>query len=306
MRLKNIYKILKEVEPIIIKIKVESVGGSSSDSTIKNWNEILKSIGELKDIKVFESIGQELFNVSPIFAENTNTLRMTASLTNSFNIWLNKLKTKINVIIELCESLGYGSNEGSFEIKLPETKNFDEFATNVDNLNKAIQICPFIKFDDSDVRLTKTDIGSTWLEFIIIGTNSIAALTALGYFTQSALKIKSMYLTCEQQKEAVRGAQIKNNLAEDITDMYKNIVKATAENEIKNIEEKLGKSLSPEERNSAEKSLDILGKLMSKGLEIYATLDSPQEAKDVFPNIQQQNTLSGIPKMLTDSSNEGK
>lgn len=303
MRLKNIYRTLKEVESVIIELEPESIS-QSNDFNIKNWDKMLEAIEKIKNIEVFKSVGQDIFKISPIFGEKNQTLRITNKLVQAFINWLEEIKTKVVVTIELCESLGYGENQGSFEVKLPETKDLEEFASNINNLNKSIQLCPFIKVDDNDIRLTKTDIGSTWLEFAFTGAKVITALTALGYFAQSALKIKSMYLTCEQQKEAVRGAQTKNDLAEEITNVYKNMIKATSANEVKDLEEKTGMPLEPEERNSAEKSLEMLGKLMSKGLEIYATLDSPEEAKDVFPNMQEQNLISGILKTLPEKKQD--
>lgn len=302
MRLKNIYKTLKEIEPIIKDISHASTSNGSYE--VRNWNTLLKVLDQIRHIEIFESAAQELFAISPIFGENVATIRLTETLYSRYSQWLRNLKNKIEIIIELCESLGYDKSESGFEVKLPETNDLGEFASNVDNLNKAIQLCPFIKEKDADIRLVKTDIGSTWLEFAIIGAQVATVLTALGYFAKSALKIKSMYITCEQQKEAVKGAQIKNNLADEITNLYKDIIKATAVNEVKNLEEKLNKPLNPEDRTSAEKSLEILGKLMSKGLEIYATLDSPPEAKDVFPTADEQKLLPGILKLLPSSTNE--
>lgn len=303
MRLKTIYRILKEVQPIVANIKAEKIN-SNGDCKIENWTAMLDVVKKIKNIELFKDFVKRLFDISPIFAENTPTIKLTASLTNSFGSWLNELKTKINIIIELCESIGYAENEGDFEVKLPETNDLNEFVENVKDFNKALQLCPFIRANDTEIKLIKTDIGSTWLEFAIKGVEVTAVLTALGYVAQSALKIKSMYLTCEQQKEAIRGAQIKNDLAENITKMYKDMIDVVAANEIKKIEEKLDKPLTPEERNSAEKSLDILGKLMSKGLEIYAALDSPPEIKSIFPEEKEQKFLPTVVKMLSAKSDD--
>ncbi len=302
MRLKNIYRILKEVEPIISNKTAKKL--NSGNYIIEDWKEVLFIIARLKNIELFKDVGQKLFEISPIFGENVENLKLTPSQAGEFNSWKQKIKRQIDTIIELCESIGYGQNEGSFEVKLPETNDFKEFSSNVNNLNRALQICPFIKTEDSNINLVKTDIGSTWLEFVIISTNVISILTALGYFVQSAIKIKSMYLTCEQQKELIRGVQIRNNLADKITDLYKDMIQATASKEVKELEEKLERPLEPEERNSAEKSLEILGKLMSKGLEIYATLDAPQEIKDIFPSMEQQKLLPDEIKLISENSSE--
>lgn len=44
--------------------------------------------------------------------------------------------------------------------------------------------------------------------------------------------------------------------------------------EVEEIENSTDKTLSAKEKNNASKSLEILGDLMHKGLEIYATLDA--------------------------------
>lgn len=303
MRLKNIYRILKDFEPIINNIKADKIG-NTSEYSIKDWESVLEGLGKIKEIEIFKDVRQAIFDVSPVFSESTKTIKITATQVNVFNKWLNELRQKINAIIELCESLGYGKGDSSFEVKLPETNDLKEFSTDINELNKIFQICPFTRGEDSQIELSKTDIGSTWLEFLIKGIGVIPILTALGYVVQSALKIKSMYLTCEQQKELVRGSQIRNNLADDITELYQDMIKSASCNEVKRIEEKLDMALNPEERVSAEKSIKMLGELMSKGLEVYATLESPQEAQNVFPTVKEQKEMKAPPKMLNDTIEE--
>lgn len=297
MRLKNIYNILKEVEPVFMGFKTVKIPNSDI-YTISEWTQIIEAIEKINNIDLFKVHVKELFNITPIFGDKSQELKISSSQHTSLVGWIAKTQNMVKTSIALCESVGYDFNDTGFEIKLPETSIFDDFSSNIGELNRVIKLCPFIRSEDSQISLQKTDIGSTWLVFTIIGA-SVLVLKSLGAFAQSALKIKSMYQTCELQKEAVRGARVKNDLAQEITDTYIKIIKATASKEVEELEIKLEKTLSEEERTGAEISLDILGKLMSKGLEIYAALDASQEAKDVFPNIDDQKLLPEMIKLLT-------
>lgn len=296
MRLKNIYNILKEAEPIVTNIKLEKVD-NGANYQFGNWEIFLKTIEKLKDVQALKGLIQELHDFSPIFWNSDINLKISREHQGFFNPWRTRLLSTIKVIVELLESVGYDSDDTGFEVKLPETDNFNDFAGNINDLNRVLKMCPFIRIEDSAISLKKTDIGSSWVIFTVIGGPAI--LLALAHVVQSAIKIKSMYITCEQQKEAVRGSRIKNDLAENISGLYVEMIKATASKEVEILEDELGRVLSDEERTSAEKSLETLGKLMAKGLEVYASLDAPQEARDVFPSVDAQKSLPEIAKLLT-------
>lgn len=52
---------------------------------------------------------------------------------------------------------------------------------------------------------------------------------------------------------------------------------------IGDLRQESGKLQDGEEEGKAQKSLEKLAYWMDKGLQIYSTLDAPQEIKDLFP-----------------------
>lgn len=79
-------------------------------------------------------------------------------------------------------------------------------------------------------------------------------------------KIKSHIITVKQQEEVLRAMEIKNNMIEPIAESYGEIISETLKDASEN-----------------EKGLKNLFELTSKGLEIYASIDAPKEAKNLFP-----------------------
>ena len=60
-----------------------------------------------------------------------------------------------------------------------------------------------------------------------------------------------------------------------------------------------GQQLSPEEVQCLKQSIKSLSNLIDTGLELYASVNSPQEVKDLFPTFDEIKNLPKSAKLLT-------
>lgn len=296
MRLRQIYKTIKENVEIIESLQISQSG---STYIINDWSSVINSLEELRNIKMMEDIVEEIYKISPVIASYSNRITITSDQKSNLCGKIDILKIQMRAIINLYISMDLQENKNGIDLKLPEPRDFSEFATNIQELDKFFKMCPIFHKEDTNIELTGSDIGSTWLTFFVGGTCATSAIMGIAKIVEAAMKIKSMWLSCKQQKEIIRTHKNKNDLLDEITGVYNKMVKAASEELAASIKDEDGINTSDEEEKSKlAKSIEILGKLMSKGLEIYSSIEAPEEVKAVFPPIEQQKISDSVIKLI--------
>lgn len=299
MRLKNIYILLLKNKNVVLSVKSSSE--SAGTYIISGWPIIIKSLQELKQIKPLQSTIESIYRISPQITSYAQQISLTINQNNEFISQRRHLLDKMVAIIDLCESMNFEENPDGFDIKMPVPKDFIEFADNINQLKRFFQTCPIIKDQDANIELSKTDVGSFWMQFTIIGSAVAMVLKSLAKVAQEALKVRSYYLICERQKEALRTDVTRNDILEDVDKLYEKMIKASLDDSVKNLDDG-DKKLTPEEKEGARQSIETLGKLMSKGLEIYSSIEAPSEIQTLFPEPKDQEKIELTPKLIKDKS----
>lgn len=115
------------------------------------------------------------------------------------------------------------------------------------------------------------------------------------------IQIRSHIITCKQQEEQYRSMQLKN---EQIADLLK-IHKAVRDKLLEKSLAQLAEEISPLDNEGVERTklcLNRLAEWMSKGMEIYSSIDTPSEVKALFPTETQQKLSVEDLKLLSDPS----
>ena len=215
----------------------------------------------------------------------------------------NELKLQIKAIIGLCESLGMDETREGFDIKLPPDVSLQELSACAKDLDFIFTKCPILQVDGEVVSLSSVDIGSIWLTFIIGAGGIVTILGALAALIDKAIVIRSHMLTCKAQEDAARTVGLKNELLEGVVAANKELIRSFEENASAELSRQYGVT-EPEEQEKLRRSLDMLSDWMSKGMEIYAAIGTPDEVKAVFPPVEFQKLASSTTKMLSDGKDE--
>ena len=107
---------------------------------------------------------------------------------------------------------------------------------------------------------------------------------------ERAIAMKSYLVTIRQQEEMLTTMKLKNEIAEETIDAFKTMKRMTMDGYIKDIESEMGELKDGEERGKVEKSLEKIGALIDKGVEIYSSIEAPNEIKALFP-MSENNVL---------------
>lgn len=302
MRLKEYYSICKTNRNLPSLYVIKPVQQSEKrEFILSNWDLVFDSLLSLKKVPIFSELISNLFFVLPQASERKHEIKITADQKNHFTSTISKLNTKIATIIELCESMDMVDVSEGFEVKFPVFTDFNEFSKAINDFNQFLKICPIFHQDDVSLQLKGTDIGSFWIVVGIASTTAAIVLKNLAKIVDAALVIRSHIITTEYQKEALRAMRQKNDTMDDIIKAYKEGLTAVSCFESEKIRSEL-ENESSSDPTALSKSIETLGILLSKGVEIYASIDANPDIKAVFPPVSQQHLPDSKPPRLTQNT----
>lgn len=286
---KDIYDCIYENYDIARKAN-QLLSISNGIETMDLERKIVESISYIEHIfitfegnEIFESIILDGVSIKTIFKENPKNVN------ELFNT-VEKLVIRIYMIVKVGESVGMKQNELGLDIKMPLTENITDFKKHVDDLEFIFTKCPFFYSDKENLKFKNVDIGSVWLVLAVSGA-SIAMgsvlLNNIAAFIDKYYIMKSHKLTCEQQKMELEKANMDRKQKEEIHKVLEKIYQISVDNALKDLEKITKIEIKDkDERDRVEQSFNRLEKLMDKGLQIHAAIDSPKEVKALFAPIE--------------------
>lgn len=295
-------------------------------NTIKNIRIIEKSLNnyyidglscisyvfdELKDIKCLEEEYIEFSDSVGYDMQEKKFEDYTISM-DDFEKAREKILASIRCIMKMYEELGIKSKEDiGLDIKFPIAKNFSDFRKDIDELDFILTKCPFFQDEKESLRFENVDIGSFWLTFALVGGSIVGGsilLNNIAAFVDKCIVIRSHYLTIQQQKANMEKAQVEQKEKEEIIKALNRYYKIAVDNAISELEEITNCKLQDgDERGRVEQSIEKMGKLIDKGMQIYATIDSPEETKVLFEPLEMHYLeVDKQLKLLEDKKEEEK
>ena len=185
----------------------------------------------------------------------------------------NNLLSKMNLIIELYESMEIANDGVGLDIKLPPCDDLKEYISYLKQIEFIFSQCPFLQCDGEILKIGSVDVGSNWLKLTLATAATCMILNNTAALVDKALILRSHYITIQQQEELLKSTQIKNDLAESNLKVFDTLRMAYMSQAIEDLENSTVKIENAEERDKAVRSIDSLIMLLDKGCEIYATLD---------------------------------
>lgn len=295
MRLYSMYYVCKNYMARVKKMtfEVRTANGKEIRS-MKDWREKSKILNELANVTPICDKVRKVYESIPVLYRDVDTFEVPDPIFRSFEKAKSELLASMGTVVDLYETINPQKDQnenGGIDIMLPKFQDLAEFSECLKDLNFVITQCPYFQNRDEEIKFKTVDVGSIWLTLAVVGV-SCAVLTNFGKIVDQAAKIKSHMTTVRMQEEILRSMKIKNEIAEEVTDVYKKTKDTLFQRSLNEIEKELGKLKDGEECDKVKRSLEKLGYWMDKGMQIYSSIDSPKEVRDVFP---EQQELSFLP-----------
>lgn len=306
MKLYNVYRLCKNnIENVnnIILIK-------QTDSVYKmtEWHQSKRILDLLRKIPALKENADNCLRIIPDFSRDHDQFRVDISVAKNFEIQKNALLNKMQVITEFYESMNISdTGNNGIDIKLPPCENLKEYISYLKELDFIFSQCPFLQCENEVLKFESVDVGSNWIKLAVAATSTCIMLKNIGSLVDTAFALRSHYISIQQHEEMLKSAQMKNELTDEVIETFTSLKNVYLSKAVSNLEEKCGSLKDGEEKGKAEKALKKLCILLDKGMEIYASIDAPEDVQLLFPEIQGNLELPGeLMKYLEDKESAGE
>lgn len=293
MKLYNVYRLCDKHINFKENIKVthtEEINSAGTKKitvyTIHNWLELKNVLTEISKVPALLQYANECIQYVPDTFREEESIRF---ISDKYTVFCNKIEilyNKMQCIIELYESLKIETEGKGVDIKLPPCDDLKEYIAYLKDLDFIFSQCPFLQCDNEVLKFGSVDVGSNWLKLTVATVSTCLILNNIASLMDKALILRSHYITIQQQEELLKSSKTKIEMSEENINTFKVLKNSYMNIIIDQLEKESSKTLTPEERNRTEISLNKLIMLLDKGCEIYATLDSPEDVQALFPEIQ--------------------
>lgn len=232
----------------------------------------------------------------PEIYRHQSSFKVTTAEWSKISMARKLLMDRMIAVVDLYNSFGFDNEEATgIDIKLPKCNDFLEFKKCIDELEFILYKCPFFRIDGEELKFKSVDVGSIWFGFLVtsVGSDIVSKIANnISIFVDKCMVIKSHKITVEQQKVMLDNMKIEQKEKENILKGINKIYQAQIENAIKELESETGISLEDgEQRGVVAQSFEKANALIDKGLQIYASIDSPKEVKVLFEPLENNYSL---------------
>lgn len=281
MRLYTMYYLCKVKREVFLNVNGKQTAPNKDEYEVDKWADIRKGIDDLYGIESLRVYLDNVYHFVPTPYKYLDFIVFDRSNLAIFKNNIERLNIVINTIITLYESLGYEESENNLEIRLPEGLGLNEMSKLTDDLNFVFQQSPFIEREQGNGKILKTDVGSIWL--VLIGSSVF--LTSVGYMVSTVTKARADFIALRQSEAMLGEMKVKEEILEDIKKGFKEQKNIIMEKYISELSEKTGKELvNGEDKGKAVACLERLDKWIDRGMQIYASIDTPREIQILFPD----------------------
>ena len=303
MRLQEIYYICRTVQESWNDLSFDEVkaAGNATYYKLKNTDAVREILADLDVIESFQETVASIRNRSYGFTQSAGEITVDSRARSALLGDYQKLYTKVSTITELFESLDYRQDSEGFDIKLPPDISLSDLSKCTKDLDTIFSTCPLFANQENKIKFTAVDVGSMWFTFLVVGTTAVVTLRLIAELVDKALVIRSHYLTSREQEERVRSLQLGNDALENAMAINKQITKGLLAKVSTELAEEHNIS-DPEDLGRLRNSIQLMADWMDKGMEVYASIQAPEETKAVFPPIEKQTLPEGIIGLLTEGT----
>lgn len=202
-----------------------------------------------------------------------------------------ELSDTINFAISLLQTIGIqNKGEIGLDIKMPNLNDITELKEYIDALEFVITKCPFFQSDDASLKLETVESGSIWLIFGVTCTSlalGSVLLSNIAAFIDKCFIIKSHKLTCKRQEQEIENAGLVQKEKKELLKNIDRLYRISVENAIRELQAGTGYHIKDgDEKGRVEQSFEKMIKMMEQGLQIHASIDSPQGVKALFAPLE--------------------
>ena len=306
MRLYNIYFSCKCAYDGMKNLEVEKRNDGAY--SLRNWIPCKQSLESLMNIDFISSDVERAYKTISPFDRKDVTPDIAPKTKDEFMAGYKVVMNKLEAVISLYESMRDGESKPGVDIKIPKCMDLKEYISILRDIDFILYQCPYMSSKEEELRYSGTDVGSEWITFALISAGAgttFYILNNLAALVNKAIGLKTNNNFFKMEEEILNTMKQKNEVAAETLDVFKKIKEITYKNCVEELENEIGELKDGEERDKVSRTLEIMGNLIEKGVEIYTSIETPKEIKVLFPFSDSQAEIpESLVKYLEDKSND--
>lgn len=304
MRFYNIYRICHEVYDIINDLEFKAIRERNTDFfSLKKWNEYSKALNALRELQVFREETTYILDVIPAYEREKEAPEFSSDIRNKIFKMNSILSHRIKAIIDLYESMGLENHEVGIDVKIPDTDSLKDYIKCLNDIEFVLFQCPYLRDKDETIKFASVDVGSNWISLLVTGvvatTGISVILSNLAVILNTAMELKAKWKTLKYYENII-------DEKEDLFEKNKEVMTFLREKEMQiilnSLQDSIGEVNDPEEETKVEKTIERLAGLLDRGVEFYASIDTPKEVQELFPKMEDKPLLEDFLKLIEDKS----
>jgi len=293
----NIKEALDKIERNLSKLKFTSefVSLQTSDLkyTAKNLVKLKEAINELSDID-FVKPQINALKSSALLKNHKDEDAFTSPENEKITRIVDELRIGLTFLLSYYNSVVTGG-ENVIEIKLPETKSFDELSKVSNDLKKAIEFPILDSNTDGNVEILTAENGSIW---IIISVGTLAAVKLVASICWAAAVIRKKMAEAKIFEAHARTLDLKNEALSALVDAQNNQLQNIIQAEAEAIASKHYNNSDPETISRLKLSLETTADLIDRGSKILPN-SKVEEINKAFPDYNKLELIESSIKQIS-------
>jgi len=199
---------------------------------------------------------------------------------------------------EVLESILPPENEQSIAIKLPPESDLASLINDLSKINTGISQNIINKEIAGVVEVRSWHPGSLWIEIYV---GSQAAMTLIAGIAWAAAVVRKKWHEASIMQKIADSMEIKNETLTSLSDGVQRYIQLLIESEAKNL---LAHNFSEDDNHEQVERLKLAIKtftdLIERGAEVHASLQAPEQVKNLFPDFAKLDTIESKMKLLAE------
>jgi hypothetical protein len=302
MRLKWIFEILSHVETKGAHLK-SSDTTSPITTNISNINKIKFFISQIESIPLFRNPIEQL-KLTDLYSSQDDSLVVRREVSSDIFRFHNWIFTSVHALLQNLNEVYPATTEYTITIKLPEPKDLEDMIQILEVVHTALSQNLHNAKIKGEVKIESWETGSFWIDIFV---GSQAAVLLVGSLAWAATVVYKKLQEGRMFAEYVKGLKVKNDSLEDLRIGQKEAIKLLIEREALNVlVEHFGSENDPEQFERLKMGIRTMAELIERGAEIHPSLNAPENVRNLFPNMNQLETLQTRIKLLDAYSSDGE
>jgi len=294
MKIKELKILLKEALTNLTFKYEEPKQGNTQISVFSNLDQYRNGISKLEESDLFKKETDNIRN-SPIFKTAKDFINLNLQEGRTLRPQLDELLRISSAVTQTIEQIGGDTETDSVSIRLPDVSDFEDLSKFSADFHKILNQTIVNDQINGQVRIDSVENGSIWLDVYL---GSAAAVSLIGGLAWASAVVYKKIQEGRLIEKHVESLGVKNASLKEIQSKQKEALSLMIDAEANNLYNENFEGENNEQIERLKLSIKMFSDLIDKGAEIHPALNQPESVKNLYPKMNNLQSLESKIKKL--------